>query len=129
MVIIWLTPRITKLIPAPLVAIGGVTALVILLDIDVTRLGDLANLSGGLPVFALPQIPLSFESLLVILPYAFILSAIGLIESLLTLNLVGEMTEQRGGASQECVAQGTANLVTGFFWRHGRLCHDWPVHD
>ena len=115
MVIIWLTPRITKLIPAPLAAIGGITALVILLDIDVTRVGDLANLSGGLPVFALPQIPLSFESLLVILPYAFILSAIGLIESLLTLNLVGEMTEQRGGASQECVAQGTANLVTGFF--------------
>ena len=56
MVIIWLTPRITKLIPAPLAAIGGITALVILLDIDVTRVGDLANLSGGLPVFALPQI-------------------------------------------------------------------------
>ena len=87
----------------------------IVLDIDVTRVGDLASLSGGLPVFALPQVPLSFETLLVILPYALILSAIGLIESLLTLNLVGEMTEQRGGASQECVAQGTANLVTGFF--------------
>ena len=115
MAIIWLTPRITKLIPAPLAAIGGISALVIVLDIDVTRVGDLASLSGGLPVFALPQIPLSFETLLVILPYAFILSAIGLIESLLTLNLVGEMTEQRGGASQECVAQGAANLVTGFF--------------
>ena len=115
MAIIWLTPRITKLIPAPLAAIGGISALVIVLDIDVTRVGDLASLSGGLPVFTLPQIPLSFETLLVILPYAFILSAIGLIESLLTLNLVGEMTEQRGGASQECVAQGAANLVTGFF--------------
>ena len=115
MAIIWLTPRITKLIPAPLAAIGAITALVIVLDINVTRVGDLASLSGGLPVFALPQVPLSFETLLVILPYALILSAIGLIESLLTLNLVGEMTEQRGGASQECVAQGTANLVTGFF--------------
>ena len=114
MAIIWLTPRITKLIPAPLAAIGAITALVIVLDINVTRVGDLASLSGGLPVFALPQVPLSFETLLVILPYALILSAIGLIESLLTLNLVGEMTEQRGGASQECVAQGTANLVTGF---------------
>ena len=64
--------------------------------------------------FAIPQVPLTFETLMIILPYALILSAIGLIESLLTLNLVGEMTEQRGGASQECVAQGAANLVTGF---------------
>ena len=74
-----------------------------------------AALSGGLPAFDLPQVPFTFETLTIILPYAFILSAIGLIESLLTLNLVGEMTEQRGGASQECVAQGVSNLVTGFF--------------
>jgi len=115
MAIIWLAPRVTKLIPAPLAAIAVISALVIVLDMNVTRVGDLASLSGGLPVFALPQVPLSFETLVIILPYALILSSIGLIESLLTLNLIGEMTEQRGGASQECVAQGAANLVTGFF--------------
>ena len=84
-------------------------------DIHVPRVGDLASLAGGLPSFVLPDVPLSFETLQIILPYAIILAAIGLIESLLTLNLVGEMTEQRGGASQECLAQGTSNLVTGFF--------------
>ena len=115
MVIIWLTPRLTKVIPAPLAAIAGISAVVIALDLDVTRVGDLAALSGGLPAFDIPQVPFTFETLTIILPYALILSAIGLIESLLTLNLVGEMTEQRGGASQECVAQGAANLVTGFF--------------
>ena len=115
MAIIWVVPRVTKLIPAPLAAIAGISALVIVLDLDVTRVGDLASLSGGLPVFMLPQVPLSLETLIIILPYALILSSIGLIESLLTLNLVGEMTEQRGGASQECVAQGAANMVTGLF--------------
>ena len=96
-------------------ASGLVSLLVIGLDLDVTRVGDLANLSGGLPVFSIPHVPATLETLWIILPYALILSAIGLIESLLTLNLVGDMTEQRGGASQECVAQGAANLVTGFF--------------
>ncbi len=115
MVIIWLTPKLTKRIPAPLMAIGVVTALVLLFDINVPRVGDLASLAGGFPSFVLPDVPLSLETLQIILPYAIILAAIGLIESLLTLNLVGDMTEQRGGASQECLAQGSANLVTGFF--------------
>ncbi len=115
MVIIWLTPKLTKHIPAPLMAIGVVTALVLAFDIHVPRVGDLASLAGGLPSFIAPDVPLSFETLQIILPYAIILAAIGLIESLLTLNLVGEMTDQRGGASQECVAQGASNLVTGFF--------------
>ena len=115
MVLIWLTPRLTKIIPAPLAAIAGISIMVIMLDLDVTRVGDLASLSGGLPQFTIPHVPFDLETLMIILPYALILSAIGLIESLLTLNLVGEMTEQRGGASQECIAQGGANLVTGFF--------------
>ena len=113
--LIWLAPRVTKLIPAPLLAIGVVTAIVIGFDINVPRVGDLASLAGGLPDFALPSVPLNLETLTIIFPYALILAAIGLIESLLTLNLVGDLTEQRGGASQECLAQGTANLVTGFF--------------
>jgi SulP family sulfate permease len=77
--------------------------------------GDLASLSGGLPEFSIPMVPLSGETFMIILPYAVILAAIGLIESLLTLNLVGDITDQRGGASQECIAQGIANFVTGFF--------------
>jgi sulfate permease, SulP family len=115
MVLIWLTPRVTKLIPAPLVAIGVVTGVVLGFDINVPRIGDLATLAGGLPVFAFPMVPLTMDTLIIIFPYALILAAIGLIESLLTLNLVGDMTNQRGGASQECIAQGTANVVTGFF--------------
>ncbi len=115
MVLIWLTPKLTKIIPAPLAAIGLVTAIVIALDLDVSRVGDLASLSGGLPEFSIPSVPLSTETFMIILPYAVILAAIGLIESLLTLNLVGDITEQRGGASQECIAQGIANFVTGFF--------------
>ena len=115
MVLIWVTPRLTKIIPAPLAAIAGISIMVIMLDLDVTRVGDLASLSGGLPAFAIPHVPFTLDTLLIILPYALILSAIGLIESLLTLNLVGEMTEQRGGASQECIAQGASNVVTGFF--------------
>ncbi len=114
MLLIWLTPRITKLIPAPLVAIGVITAIVIGFDLDVRRVGDMASLSGGLPDFALPMIPLTIETLVIIFPYAIILAAIGLIESLLTLNLIGDMTNQKGGASQECFAQGAANVVTGF---------------
>jgi len=115
MLLIHFTPKITKLIPAPLAAIAGIAAVVIFFDIPVPRVGDLASLKGGLPSFAVPSVPLNLETLYIILPYAIILAAIGLIESLLTLNLVGEITNKRGGASQECVAQGVANTVTGFF--------------
>jgi SulP family sulfate permease len=113
--VIWLLPKITKLFPATLVAILATTTLVILFDVPIPRVGDLASVAGGLPSFSIPMVPLSLETFLIILPYALILSAIGLIESLLTLNLVGEITNKRGGASQECLAQGIANTVTGFF--------------
>lgn len=115
MVIIWLSPRVTRLIPAPLAGIGIVAAIVIGFGLDVPRVGDLASIEGGLPTFHIPSVPLTFETLRIILPYAVILAAIGLIESLLTLNLVGDLTRQRGGASQECIAQGVANTATGFF--------------
>lgn len=115
MALIWVTPKFTRLIPAPLVAIGAIAALVIGFDLPVPRVGDLASLKGGLPTFALPDVPFSFETLKIILPYAIILAAIGLIESLLTLNLVGEITNKKGGASKECIAQGAANTVTGLF--------------
>ena len=115
MALIWLGPRVTKLVPAPLLGIAGVAALVIGLDIDVPRVGDLASIAGTVPQFHIPLVPLEWDTLTVILPYAVILAAIGLIESLLTLNLVGEITGMRGGASRECVAQGVANTATGFF--------------
>lgn len=115
MFIIWGTPKITSAIPAPLAGIGIVACLVIFLGIDVPRVGDLASIEGGLPLLHIPMVPLTFETLQIIFPYALILAAIGLIESLLTLNLVSEMTGTRGGASKECIAQGISNTVTGFF--------------
>ena len=115
MAIIWLTPKITRAIPAPLTGIVVVAAIVIGFGIDAPRVGDLASIEGGLPSFAIPAVPWNWETLRIVLPYAVILAAIGLIESLLTLNLVGEIKEERGGASQECIAQGVANTVTGFF--------------
>ena len=115
MAVIWLLPKLTKIIPAPLAGIAVTAVLVIALGLDTPRVGDLASIQGGLPAFHIPTVPLTWETLEIILPYAVILAAIGLIESLLTLNLVGEMTGQRGGASQECIAQGAANTVTGFF--------------
>ncbi len=115
MAIIYVMPKITKTIPAPLAGIGIVAAIVIAFGLDVPRVGDMASIQGGLPEFHVPTVPLTLETFQIILPYAVILGAIGLIESLLTLNLVGEMTGKRGGASQECVAQGIANTMTGFF--------------
>ena len=126
MAIIWVTPRLTRLVPAPLAGIGIVAAVVILTGMEVPRVGDLASIQGGFPAFHNPfgsgeglygtaLAPFTLETLWIIAPYAVILAAIGLIESLLTLNLVGDMTNQRGGASQECIAQGVANTVTGFF--------------
>ena len=115
MAIIWGMPRLTKAVPAPLAGIALVAALVLAFDIPVPRVGDLASIEGGLPSFHIPAVPFTWETLQIVFPYALILAAIGLIESLLTLNLVGEMTDQRGGASKECIAQGAANTVTGLF--------------
>jgi SulP family sulfate permease len=115
MYIIWLIPKITKVLPSTLVGILFTTILVLALKIDIPSVGDLASVKGGLPNFSVPSVPINIETLKIIFPYAFILASIGLIESLLTLNLVGEITNKRGGASQECLAQGLANTVTGFF--------------
>ncbi|MEC9249121.1 MAG: SulP family inorganic anion transporter [Pseudomonadota bacterium] len=115
MLVIWGTPKITKLIPAPLMGILITAGIVIAFGLDVPTVGDLASIRGELPAFHIPTVPLNPETLEIIFPYAVILAAIGLIESLLTLNLVGEITGRKGGASRECVAQGAANIITGFF--------------
>ncbi len=115
MAIIWAVPKLTKSIPSPLVGIGVVSAIVILMGLDTKSVGDLASIKGGLPEFHFPQVSFSFETLRIIFPYAIVLAGIGLIESLLTLTLVDELTETRGRSNKECVAQGAANVVTGFF--------------
>ncbi|MGR3541799.1 MAG: SulP family inorganic anion transporter [Hasllibacter sp.] len=130
MALIWALPKVTTALPAPLVGIAVTAGIVLALGLDVLTVGDLASIEGGLPQFHVPFTlgeggatglygdlipPLNLETLSIVLPYAVILAAIGLIESLLTLNLVGEIKGERGGASQECIAQGAANTVTGFF--------------
>ncbi|WP_417680271.1 SulP family inorganic anion transporter [Roseibium sp.] len=115
MVVIWLLPKVTRAFPAPLAGILAVSALVIGLDLDTRSVGDLASIAGGLPDFHIPMVPLNWDTFMIILPYAVVMAAVGLIESLLTLNLVADLTNTKGGASRECLAQGAANIVTGFF--------------
>ena len=115
MVVIWSSGKLTKAVPAPLMGILVTSGIVLGFGVDVKNVGDMASIAGGLPTFAIPEVPWNWETLQVIFPYALILAAIGLIESLLTLNLVAEITETHGKASKECLAQGGANVVTGFF--------------
>ncbi|MCK5480610.1 MAG: SulP family inorganic anion transporter [Gammaproteobacteria bacterium] len=115
MFIINFLPRITGAFPASLAAIIAVSLLVFNLDLDTATVGDLASIKGGLPAFHIPSVPFSFETLMIILPYAFILAAVGLIESLLTLSLIDEVTNTRGRGNRECMGQGIANTVTGLF--------------
>lgn len=115
MLIIYLLPRLTKALPATLAGIVAVSALVLGFDIDTKTVGDLGSIKGGLPSFHLPAVPWTLATLQIVLPYALILAAIGLIESLLTLSLIDDMTETRGRPNKECAAQGAANVVTGFF--------------
>ncbi|MGB5308065.1 MAG: SulP family inorganic anion transporter [Arenicellales bacterium] len=115
MIIIRYLPKLTKSIPSSLAAIIVVSLLVIVLGMDSRTVGDLASIAGGLPTFHLPMVPFNLETLGIILPYAIIMAAIGLIESLLTLSLIDELTDTRGRGNKECVGQGVANTVTGFF--------------
>ncbi len=115
MFIINVLPRFTKALPSSLVAIAVVTGLVMGLDLNTKVVGDIASISGGLPSFHMPEVPFNLETFWIILPYAIILAAIGLIESLLTLRLIDEITETRGRGNRECIGQGVANTVTGLF--------------
>jgi SulP family sulfate permease len=115
MLIIWGLPKITKAVPASLTAILVVFGLVYFLKLDTKTVGDIASIKGGFPPFHIPQIPLDFKMLQIIFPYAAIVAGVGLIESLLTLNIVDELTESHGHSNREAVAQGTANILSGFF--------------
>jgi len=115
MAIIYLLPKLTKAVPATLIGILVTSLLVMGLGIETKTVGDLGSIAGGLPAFHFPDVPLNLETLKIIFPYALILAAIGLIESLLTLNLIDTMTDTRGKPNRESLAQGAANVVTGFF--------------
>ena len=115
MLIIWGLPKITKAFPSSLAAILAVSAIVLGFGVDTKSVGDLASIQGGFPPFHIPDLPFNLETLQVIFPYAIIVAGVGLIESLLTLNLIDEITETRGRGNKEAIAQGLANFVTGLF--------------
>jgi sulfate permease, SulP family len=112
--IIYLLPRVTKVVPSPLICIIVLTALSIGLDLDVRTVEDMGQLPATLPIFLLPDIPLTFETLWIILPYASAIAAVGLLESLMTASIVDELTDTTSDKNRECVGQGVANCATGF---------------
>lgn len=113
--IVLIFPKITKAVPSSLVAIIIVSALVYFLNIDTKKVVDIASVSGSLPSFHIPAIPFNTETLKIIFPYSLIMAGVGLVESLLTLNMVDEITRTKGESNREAMAQGTANIVNGFF--------------
>lgn len=113
--IIYLLPRLTKAVPSPLVAIVVITAIAIYAESGVRTIGDMGELTQSLPVFALPNIPLTLETLVIILPYSLALAIVGILESLLTASIVDDMTDTDSDKNQESRGQGIANIVTGFF--------------
>ncbi|KPH13898.1 SulP family inorganic anion transporter [Chryseobacterium sp. ERMR1:04] len=113
--IVYFFPKITKVIPASLVAIVIVFGIVLGFNINTKTVADIASISGSLPSFHIPQIPFSLKTLEIIFPYAMIMAGVGLIESLLTLSMVDEITDSKGNANRESVAQGVANITNGFF--------------
>jgi len=113
--LIWIVPRITAAIPAPLVAIVVLTVLTVAGAIDVPTVGDEGPLPDALPILGIPAVPLSLETLMIVLPYSLTLAAVGLLESLLTAKLVDDVTETPSDKEREARGQGIANVVTGFF--------------
>ena len=115
MAIIAFLPKLTKKVPAGLTAIVVVFGLAAVLGIDTKTVGDLASIQGGFPPFHLPEVPVTWDTMTVIFPYAAVVAGVGLIESLLTLNILDEITGTRGHGNRECVAQGAANVLSGLF--------------
>jgi SulP family sulfate permease len=117
--IVVFVPKLTKAVPASLIAIIVVFMLVFLLGIETKTVKDIASISGGFPPFHIPNIPINLDTLKLIFPYALIMAAVGLTEGLLTLNLVDEITETKGDGNRECIAQGSSNILNGFFFGMG----------
>lgn len=112
--IIYLFPRVTRAVPSPLVAIVVLTALTLFFGWDVRTVGDMGALPDTLPVFLIPDVPLTFETLQIVFPYALAVAVVGLLESLMTQNIVDEMTDTASNRHQECIGQGVANTCTAF---------------
>lgn len=112
--IIYLFPLLTRAIPSPLVTIVVLTGLIMVFGWDVRTVGDMGDLPDTLPVFLIPQIPLTLETLAIILPYSVAVAIVGLLESLMTQNIVDDLTDTKSARNQECVGQGIANTATGF---------------
>ena len=112
--IIYLFPFVTKAIPSPLVCILSLTALTLVLGLDVRTVGDMGELPSTLPVFLIPDIPLTLETLFIIFPYAAAVAAVGLLESLMTASIVDDLTDTPSNKNRECIGQGVANTATGF---------------
>jgi SulP family sulfate permease len=115
MIIIWGLPKLTKAVPSSLVAILVIFGIVAGFGIETRTIADIASIKGGFPPFNIPQVPFTLETLTLIFPFAAIMAGVGLIESLLTLNIIDEITETRGRGNKEAVAQGAANIMSGFF--------------
>ena len=115
LILVYFIPKISKALPTTLIAIAVIFGIVHFFNIDTKTVQDIASISGGFPPFHIPQIPLNLDTLQIIFPYAAIMAGVGLLESLLTLTLVDEVTESRGNANKESVAQGIANVANGFF--------------
>jgi SulP family sulfate permease len=115
MLIMYFLPKVKKSIPAALIAISAISIIVFIFNINVVTVGDLASVKGGLPTFHLPNVPFNLETFKIIFPYAFIFASVGLIESLMTLRLIDDITDTRGSTDKECIGQGIANTVTGLF--------------
>lgn len=117
--IIVLFPKITKAVPASLIAIIIIFALVFFFKIETKTVRDIASISGGFPPFHIPNVPINLEMLKIIFPYALIMASVGLTEGLLTLTLVDEITGTKGNGNRECIAQGSSNILNGFFFGMG----------
>jgi SulP family sulfate permease len=115
MLIMYFLPKYTKAVPAGLVAILMLTLVAYFSHIDTKTVAELGNISGGLPKFSIPNAPFNFDTFITILPYSIILALVGLIESLLTLSVLDEMSGKRGSGNKECIAQGVGNTACGFF--------------
>jgi len=112
--IIYLFPYVTRAIPSPLVTIVVLTAVAILLDLDIRTVGDMGQLPDSLPMFLIPEVPLNFETLVIIFPYSLTLMVVGLLESLMTATIVDDLTDTPSNKNRECVGQGVANIASGF---------------
>jgi len=112
--IIYLFPYVTKAIPSPLVTIVVLTALAMILKLDVRVVGDMGELPDTLPIFLFPDVPWTFETLKIIFPVSAAIAVVGLLESLMTANLIDDLTDTKSDKNQECIGQGIANTATGF---------------